>query len=62
MSDIITICGIIIGIVLLIIGKKRPDLKLIKIFGILIIIISLAISAPEMIKGFKDGWNAYYKS
>jgi hypothetical protein len=62
MLDIIGILGIISGVILLIIGIKKPNLKPLKIFGILIIIImSLVIVAPDFIKGFKEGWNAASK-
>lgn len=62
MTDVITICGVIIGVLLLILGKKRPNLKLLNLCGILIIIISLVIGAPDLINGFKEGYNSARKS
>ncbi|MDD3224788.1 MAG: hypothetical protein PHX70_08860 [Clostridium sp.] len=51
------ILGLIIGIILVIIGKKASVNKYVKIIGILIIIVCLCIVIPDFIKGFKDGFN-----
>jgi uncharacterized membrane protein len=62
MTDIIAILGIIIGVILFIIAKKKPNFKVLYIIGLLIILISLAIGAPDFIKGFRNGFSAGFHS
>lgn len=62
MRDIISIISIVIGIIFLVIGKKKHNLKVLKFVGILIILIALIVAAPDFIKGFKDGLAKGYNS
>lgn len=56
MKDIIIILGVIIGILLIITGKRRTMDKL-RIIGILLIAVCLIVVAPDAIRGFIDGVN-----
>lgn len=55
MKDIVIILGIIIGGILLIVGKKGQTHKHVKIIGIIIIVVCLGMVIPDFIKGFIDG-------
>lgn len=62
MRDIILTVGLIIGVILLIGGKKTQIYKYIKIVGILIIAVCLVMIMPDLISsfihGFRDGLSA----
>ncbi len=55
MKAIIIILALIIGVILLIIGKKTQIHKYSKNIGILIIVACLCMVMPDFIKGFIDG-------
>ena len=55
MMDIIIILALIIGVILIIVGKKTPIHKYLKNLGILIIVVCLCMAIPDFIKGFKAG-------
>lgn len=56
----ISVIGIIIGIIFLIIGVKKQNLKSLKKVGLLIIliiiIINIGVHGSDFIRGFKDGF------
>lgn len=61
MKDIIIILGIVIGVLLIKIGKRKAMNKLQNI-GALVIVICFVVAAPDFIKGaisaFMDGINS----
>lgn len=58
MKDIVKILGLAIGIILLIVEKKRQTHKYVRIIEIIIIVACLGVGMPDFIKGFKEGWQS----
>jgi hypothetical protein len=60
-KDIMVLIGLGLGIILILLGMKLKNVKALKVVGILMIIISLIIAAPDIISGFVDGFKNGYK-
>ncbi|ACA44937.1 hypothetical protein FDC22_12620 [Clostridium botulinum] len=58
MKDIIRILGLIIGVAMLIVGKKTKKYKYVNTIGKIIILVCLAMAVPDFIRGFIDGMTA----
>lgn len=58
MKDIIISLGLIIGVVMLIVGKKTKKYKYVNTIGKVIILVCLGMVVPDFIRGFIDGMTA----
>ncbi|HCL4547886.1 hypothetical protein EXM36_11535 [Clostridium botulinum] len=58
MKDIIIILALIIGDVMLVVGKKTKKYKYVNAIGKVIILVCLAMAVPDFIRGFIDGMTA----
>ncbi|KEI98961.1 hypothetical protein N496_05040 [Clostridium botulinum A2B3 87] len=58
MKDIIISLGLMVGIVMLIVGKKTKKYKYVNAIGTFIILVCLAMAAPDFLRGFIDGMTA----
>ncbi|MCW6108914.1 hypothetical protein [Clostridium sporogenes] len=58
MKDIIIILALIIGVVMLIAGKKTQKYKYVNTIGKVIILVCLGMAVPDFIRGFIDGMTA----
>ncbi|OPD37712.1 hypothetical protein AL714_06725 [Clostridium botulinum] len=58
MKDIIIIPALIIGDVMLVVGKKTKKYKYVNAIGKVIILVCLAMAVPDFIRGFIDGMTA----
>ncbi|EQB4338355.1 hypothetical protein ACYJ2U_000947 [Clostridium botulinum] len=58
MKDIIIILALIIGVFMLIVGKKTKKYKYVNAIGTFIILVCLAMAVPDFIRGFIDGMTA----
>lgn len=56
MKDVLIVVGVVLGIILLIIGSKVKKNKGIKIAGIIMVLISIFIAAPDIVRGFMEGF------
>lgn len=54
--DIISIMGIVIGLLLWFIGRKKEDYKMIRTIGLIILAISIVVVIPNFLKGFREGF------
>ena len=62
MKDILVLIGLGIGIILLVLGRFFVKRKEIRIAGILLIVVSLIIAAPDIISGFVKGFGQGFNS
>ncbi|NFL57020.1 hypothetical protein FDB79_15965 [Clostridium botulinum] len=58
MKDIIIILALIIGVVMLVVGKKTKKYKYVNAIEKVIILVCLAMAVPDFIRGFIDGMTA----
>ncbi|MBK1813815.1 hypothetical protein JHL18_24660 [Clostridium sp. YIM B02505] len=58
MNDIISILGIVIGVILLVLGRKKENGKSLKLIGGLLIIVGIGLAVPDFFKGFASGFSA----
>lgn len=55
MKGIITIVGIIIGILIIRFSKNTEKKNLIKWLGVLVILVCIAVAIPDFVSGFIEG-------
>ncbi len=56
MLDIISIIGIVIGLFLWFIGRKKEDYKMLQTIGLIILAVSIVVVIPNFLKGFREGF------
>ncbi len=62
MLDIILLIGMVVGVILIITGKRKHNYKILSLIGVLVLLISLTFAAPDFIAGFKAGYASAFRS
>lgn len=62
MLDIILLIGMVVGVILIIIGKRNHNYKILNLIGVLVLLIFLIFAAPYFIAGFKAGYASAFHS